>query len=94
MRIKRFFKRLFPDEHIRNNAIALGAAIVGLCIYIMGVWSPVQNDTTFVINNGDSVSSVAKRLNKNHIVYSESLFKFAIKRMGGRVQRGDYDITR
>jgi len=94
MRIKRFFKRLFPDKHIRNNAIALGAAIVGLCIYIMGIWSPVQNDTTFVINNGDSVSSVAKRLNKNHIVYSESLFKFAIKRMGGRVQRGDYDIPR
>ena len=76
---------IFPNKKSRNNFIALVAAICGLCIYIMGVWSPVHNDTTFVINNGDSVSSVAASLRKNHIVYSESLFKLAIKRMGGRV---------
>ena len=90
----RRYRRMFRDKKSRNNFIALVSAICALCIYIMGIWSPVRNDTTFVINNGDSVSSVAVALRKNHIVYSESLFKLAIKRMGGRVQRGDYDIHR
>ena len=87
-------RRFFPNKKSRNKSIALVIAIVALVIYIMGVWSPVKNDTNFVIHNGDSVSSVAASLRKNNIVYSESLFKFAIKRMGGRVQRGDYDIPR
>ena len=90
----RHYRQIFPNKKSRNNFIALVGAIVALVIYIMGIWSPVRNDTTFVINNGDSVSSVASSLRKNHIVYSESLFKLAIKRMGGRVQRGDYDIHR
>ena len=87
-------RHVFPNKKSRNNFIALVCAIVALVIYIMGVWSPVKSDTTFVINNGDSVSFVAGQLRKNHIVYSETLFKFAVKRMGGRVQRGDYDIPR
>lgn len=86
--------QIFPNKKSRNRYIALGCAIVALVIYIMGIWSPVRHDTTFVINNGDSVSFVAASLRKNRIVYSESLFKFAIRRMGGRVQRGDYDIPR
>ena len=84
----------FPNKKSRNRYIALVGAIIALCIYVMGIWSPVRDDTDFVINNGDSVSYVASSLRKNHIVYSETLFKFAIKRMGGRVQRGDYDIPR
>ncbi|MBO4626216.1 MAG: endolytic transglycosylase MltG [Alphaproteobacteria bacterium] len=87
-------KSIFRNKKSQNNFIVLVAVIVALCIYIMGVWSPVRQDTTFIINNGDSVSAVASRLNKEHIVYSEYLFKVAIKRMGGRVQRGDYDIPR
>lgn len=87
-------RHIFPNKKTRNRYIALGAAIVALFIYIIGIWSPVRNETNFVINNGDSVSYVAASLRKNHIVYSESLFKFAIRRMGGRVQRGDYDIPR
>jgi UPF0755 protein len=87
-------RHIFPNKKTRNKCIALVCVIVALFVYIMGVWSPIKNDTTFVINNGDSVSYVAASLRKNHIVYSESLFKFAIKRMGGRVQRGDYDIPR
>ena len=90
----RRYRRIFPNKKSRNNFYALVGAIVGLCIYIMGIWSPVHHDTTFVINTGDSVSSVAAALRKNHIVYSESLFKVAIRNMGGRVQRGDYDIPR
>ena len=87
-------RRFFPNKKTRNKCIVLFCAIVALVIYIMGIWSPIKNDTNFVIHNGDSVSSVAASLRKNHIVYSESLFKLAIKRMGGRVQRGDYDIPR
>ena len=85
---------IFPNKKSRNSFIALVGVIVGLCVYIMGIWSPVRADTSFVINSGDSVSSVATSLRKNHIVYSESLFKLAIRNMGGRVQRGDYDIPR
>ena len=88
------YPRIFQNKKSRNSFIALVAVIVALVIYIMGVWSPLHTDTTFSINNGDSVSSVATSLRKNHIIYSESLFKLAIKRMGGRVQRGDYDIPR
>ena len=87
-------RRVFPNKKSRNSFIALAVAVFCLCVYIMGIWSPVHGDTTFVINNGDSVSSVASNLRKNHIVYSESLFKLAIRNMGGRVQRGDYDIPR
>lgn len=90
----RFRRHIFPNKKSRNKYIALGGAIVALGVYIMGVWSPVRTETSFVINNGDSVSFVAASLRKNHIIYSESLFKFAVKRMGGRVQRGDYDIPR
>ena len=85
---------IFPHNKSRNRYIALVGAVAAMVIYIIGVWSPVRSDTTFVINNGDSVSFVAANLRKNHIIYSETLFKFAIKRMGGRVQRGDYDIPR
>ncbi len=87
-------RKIFPNKKSRNQFIALVAIILGLVIYIMGVWSPVRRDVSFVINNGDSVSSVATNLRANHIVYSESLFKLAVRRMGGRVQRGDYDIPR
>ena len=87
-------RSIFPNKKSRNNFIALAGAVVGLSIYIMGIWSPVRADTSFVINNGDSVSVVASSLRKNHIVYSESLFKLTIRNMGGRVQRGDYDIPR
>ena len=90
----RHYRHIFPNKKSRNQFVALAVATVGLCMYIMCVWSPVHADTTFVINNGDSVSSVAVSLRKKHIVYSESLFKLAIRNMGGRVQRGDYDIPR
>ena len=90
----RRYRRIFQNKKSRNNFIALVGAICGLCIYIMGIWSPVRADTSFIINSGDSVSGVASSLSKNHIVYSESLFKLAIRNMGGRVQRGDYDIPR
>ena len=83
---------IFPNKKSRNNFIALACAVAGLCIYTMCIWSPVRQDTSFIVNSGDSVSSVASALRKNHIVYSESLFKLAIRNMGGRVQRGDYDI--
>ena len=85
-------RSIFPNKKSRNQFIALAAVVAGLCFYVMGAWSPVHRDTSFVINNGDTVSSVAANLRKNHIIYSESLFKLAVKHMGGRVQRGDYDI--
>ena len=83
---------IFKNNRARINLIALVIAVVMLFVYMFGVWSPLRYDTTFVINNGESVSGVAAALRKNNIIYSEGLFKFAIKRMGGRVQRGDYDI--
>lgn len=94
MSLMKWRKSIFPNKKSQNNFIVLVCVIVALVIYIMGIWSPVRNDTTFTINNGDSVSSVTKTLRQNHIIYSENLFKLAVKRMGGRVQRGDYDIPR
>lgn len=91
---RRRYIRILKINRTHMNCIALIGAICAMFIYMFGVWSPVRRDTTFVINNGDSVSSVAAALRKNNIIYSESLFKFTIKRMGGRVQRGDYDIPR
>ena len=90
---RRYF-RILKINRMHMNCIALLGAICAMFVYMFGVWSPLKHDTAFVINNGDSVSSVAVALRKNHIIYSESLFKFTIKRMGGRVQRGDYDIPR
>ena len=84
-RARRVFKR--------NLLLTVGAICVVVC-FIFGIYSPVRKQITMIIQPGDSVSSVATRLDNQKLVLSSGLFKFAIRMRGGRVQSGEYDIPR
>ena len=46
----------------------------------------------FSVNSGDTVTAVAKKLDRQKIVFSDMAFKMAIRLQGGRVQGGEYEI--
>lgn len=58
------------------------------------IYSAVDKPRTFVIDSGESVSTVAKRVAKEKLVMNDTIFKMAIRLNGGRVQRGEYEIPR
>ena len=60
--------------------------------YALCIRSTVRESVQFNINSGDTVTSVAKRLDSKKIVFSDMAFKFAIRIRGGRVQSGEYEI--
>ena len=67
-----------------------------LCILFItfGLYSQVSTNTTFIINRGESVSSVGARVANEKLVMNKTLFKMAIRLNGGRVQSGEYEIPR
>ena len=60
--------------------------------YALCIRSTVRESVNFNINSGDTVSSVARRLDAEKVVFSDMAFKFAIRIRGGRVQKGEYEI--
>ncbi len=60
--------------------------------YALGIRSTVRESVLFNINSGDTVASVARRLDSKKLVFSDTAFKFAIRLRGGRVQSGEYEI--
>lgn len=73
---------------------ALPLMCVMLCgaVYRFGIHSTLRRDVTFVVNRGDSVSAVARRLDDAGIIDSADVFKFAVRIQGGRIRMGDYEI--
>ncbi len=70
--------------------IAVGMSAV--IYYALGVRSSIRESVMFSINSGDTVTSVARRLDSQKIVFSDMAFKMSIRLQGGRVQSGDYEI--
>lgn len=72
------------------SIVILAAAMV--FAYIIGVQSPVTAPVMFRVGRGASVSAVANELQSRDIVQSVDLFKMSVRALGGRVQRGEYEI--
>ncbi|MCR4918105.1 MAG: endolytic transglycosylase MltG [Alphaproteobacteria bacterium] len=80
----------------RITKIIVGFTAVGfvLAFFVLRIWSSVSQKVVFVINPGDTVSSVSARLIEQKLVINDSVFKLAVKLNGGKIQSGEYDIPR
>ena len=85
--MRRRKKKIFTRYIFGIAGLLFAVIFYGICIR-----SPIRESVNFNINSGDTVSSVARRLDKDKIVFSDMAFKFAIRMRGGRVQKGEYEI--
>ncbi len=85
--MRRRKKKIFTRYIFGIAGLLFAVIFYGLCVR-----SPIRESVNFNINSGDTVSSVARRLDKDKIVFSDMAFKFAIRMRGGRVQKGEYEI--
>jgi len=73
----------------RRGAVlaALAALALGLAgWFVFGAWfasGPLEKDRTFIVSNGDSLTAVAERLEKEGIVSSASAFTLRARFFGG-----------
>lgn len=72
--------------------ILIAVAMFAVIYYALCVRSPIRESVMFVIDSGDTVAAVAKKLDKQKIVFSDMAFKMSIRLRGGRVQSGEYEI--
>ncbi len=72
--------------------MAIVALVFVAWVYMFGIASNVGAPHTFVVARGDSVSAVANRLAADGIISNTKLFKMAVRRHGGRIQSGEYEI--
>lgn len=72
----------------------IAVAMFAVIYYALCVRTTIRESVMFSINSGDSVTSVARRLNNEEIIFSDVAFKMAIRLQGGRVQVGEYEIPR
>ena len=84
--------KFFP-KHIIAQMLCVPVILV-LCamFYIFSIHSVVRSPAVIDVVRGDTVSGVAARLVKNHLVDSEQIFKMAVRFNGGKIQSGQYDI--
>jgi len=82
----------------KKQMLKIGGIIIALVFifvfFVFRMYSNVANTTTFIVNPGESVSTVARRVSNENLVASESVFKLAIRLNGGKVQSGEYEIKR
>ena len=74
--------------------VIISTAMCALIYYALGVRSVVRDSVMFSVNSGDTVTSVARRLDSQKIVFSDMAFKMSIRLQGGCVQSGDHEIPR
>ena len=74
--------------------VIISAAMIAVIYYALCMRSTIRESVMFSINSGDTVTSVARRLDSQKMVFSDMAFKMSIRLQGGRVQSGDYEIPR
>lgn len=72
--------------------LLIAVAMFAVIYYALCVRSSIRESVMFVIDSGDTVAAVAKKLDKQKIVFSDMAFKMSIRLRGGRVQSGEYEI--
>lgn len=70
------------------------AAALGVCIYTMGIRSPLTRSVIITVPRGASVSATANKLAAAGAVDSAALLKFCVRMHGGRIQSGHYEFPR
>lgn len=72
--------------------ILVAIAMFAVIYYALCIRSPIRESVNFIVSSGDTVNAIAKRLDKQKIVFSDMAFKMSIRLQGGRVQSGEYEI--
>ena len=85
--MRRRKRRIFARYLFEIAGIMFAVVYYALCVR-----STVREPCTFIIKSGDTVTSVARRIDSKKLVFSDMAFKFAIRIRGGRVQSGEYEI--
>lgn len=86
----RWFKTLFLPQ----TFYALVAAFAIAAFYIVFCVSALEQNITFSVKKGSSVSAVAYALKKNNIINSIPAFKISVLLNGNNIKSGDYDIPK
>ena len=79
-------------KFLTRYIFGIAGIMFAVICYALCVRSTVRESVLFNINSGDTVTSVARRLDSQKIVFSDMAFKFAIRIRGGAVQIGEYEI--
>ncbi len=92
MRIMVRRRSIFPIR-VFMQIVIIPVVLVGcVALYFFGIESTLKKDVVFSVNRGDTVSSVARDLEKRGIISSAEIFKISVKAHGGRIQRGEYEL--
>ena len=75
-------------------ALAIACVIVFVVIFVFNIWSPVRKPMNVVVQRGTSITGMTNYLYKNNIIKSKTLFYLSIRLNGGKIQAGEYDISR
>ena len=65
-----------------------------VCLYAFCIHSTLQTATVFDVVRGDSVTGVANRLVKQNLIDSKDAFVALVRFNGGKIQSGQYDISK
>ena len=65
-----------------------------VCLYTFCIHSTVKTATVFDVVRGDSVTGVANRLVKQNLIDSKDAFVALVRFNGGKIQSGQYDISK
>jgi UPF0755 protein len=79
-------------KNLTRYLLLIAAAMFAIVYYALCMRSSIRESVIFSINSGDTVTAVAKKLDKQKIVFSDMAFKMSIRLQGGRVQGGEYEI--
>lgn len=85
-------RSIFPVRVFMQIVIIPVALVCCVALYFFGIESTLKKDVVFSVNRGDTVSSVARDLQKRGIISSAEIFKISVKAHGGRIQRGEYEL--
>lgn len=85
---------------MKLSILFLAIAALSLASFILYLSQPVnKNDQTpiiFVVNQGEGVNSIAKRLEREGLIRNRFVFVLEVKRLGiaSKIQAGDFRLTK
>lgn len=85
-------RNFFPKRVLFQMVVAPVVIVLCALMFLLCVYSPVREPVVFEVARGDTVTGVATRLEKDNIIDSAYVFKFAVRMHGGKIQSGQYDI--
>lgn len=85
-------RKFFPKRVIVQMIVAPVLIVLCALVYLFGVHSTVSDVVMFDVSRGDTVSGVARRLERDGIVDSAYVFKMSVRLNGGKIQSGQYEI--